>query len=707
MPVKIAPIFSAIPALLAASAVSANTHVRLEEVIVTAQKRSENVLQVPIAIEVLDGRAVQEAGMVGLSQIEASVPSVNFGRGERKTRGEITIRGVGDYARNIGTEARVAVYIDDVPLGRSSAFDASLIDIKQIEILKGPQGTLFGTNTIAGAINVTTQAPAERFSLTARADVGNFDHHLLSLKSDMPLTDNFLTSFQFHTVDNEGYIDNLTRGDTLQGTDMAAGRAKFVLTPSDQLHVRLNFDWLEEDILATNGLALADVDVFNGFSLAPGDREVAHDADEFEQREIGGASLKADWQLGSGYQLESISAYRYSEFEEQSEEDYSPMPLATSRFDEEFRQFTQEFRLLSKKMARTDFVLGMFLSDQNTKTQRSATLRDMDTGTDQEVVTPGELDTTSAALFANGHYHITPEFSLNFGLRYQREEKKLRYRIEDSTGLFTNGAIDERETYKALLPKLGISFHLEDVGLVYYSVSRGTKSGGWNADFVTSLEDLSFDQEFATSVEIGYKNSLYDGRFSLNIAAFNTHFTDFQVFQFVEQNGATLTRLTNAGEATSKGIELNSNLHLSDYLMLTLNAAYTRAEFDQFADGGSEGVDYDGNALPYAPELTAYAALDVNYPLLRDTELSLHVDYSYSDGYFSNPNNAATHEVDDFYEVNARIGLQRRDNWSVFIWGKNLTDERYLRYRDISFLGIPRGYFAPPRTYGLSVTFTY
>jgi len=679
---------------------------RFEELLVTAQKRSENSQQVPIAIEVLDGQLIQRTGALDLNQVELVVPSLNFGRGERKTRGEITIRGVGDFSRNIGTNARVAIYIDDVPLGRSSAFNADLFDIKQIEILKGPQGTLFGTSTVAGAINITTLEPKDEFALKGRVDVGNFGQQLLSFKTDLPFSEKFKSSFHFNSVENDGFIENLTRNETLQGTDLDSGRIQLAYQVNNQVEVSLNLDWLEESIKATNGLALEEDGLFNGFLLSPNEREVAHDTAEFEQREIGGGAFKVGIMMDAGFLFESITGYRLSEFEEQSEEDYSPIPFSSSRFGEEFKQISQEFRLVSPKNDIGDFVIGAFFSDQNIETERSALLLDTSTGNTTSVVTPGELDSITAAIFANGNYWFTPSLGISLGFRLQQEEKELDYQILDTTGLFINDSTQESETFSSFLPKVGLNFRLDNSGLVYYSISKGSKNGGWNADFVTSLEDISFEQEFATNFEVGYKNDLFNGALNFNLVAFKTDFTDFQVFQFVNDNGTTRIRLTNAGEATSKGLELNTRMGVTEYTTLTANAAYTEARFDKFEDGGGSGVNFNGNTLPYAPEFTAFVALDINYPLQK-FQLNMHLDYSYSDGYFSNPNNANTHEINNFYQVNGRIGLLDDDNWSAFIYGKNLTDETYLRYRDISFIGVPRGYFAAPRTYGVSLVYEF
>ncbi|WP_158657887.1 TonB-dependent receptor [Agarilytica rhodophyticola] len=692
--------------LIAISDISyANDELKLEELIVTAQKRNENLLQVPVSVQLFDSKFLESSNIRGLGDIEFATPSLNFGQGGRKTRGEIAIRGVGDFSRNIGVDSRVVVYIDDVPLGRSSAFDSSLSDIKQIEVLKGPQGTLFGANTIAGAVNIITAAPKEEFSNTIRVEAGNFNHHRLTLQSDIPINEKVLTSIQLNTIETDGFIENITLNRKLQGTNLDSSRLKVQLLPNDKLTLTANFDWLQDQANRLNAVAIADDPTFRGFSLTPNPRQVAHNAPEFERRKIWGGSLNSSYDFDSNFQFISITAYRRSEYQELSEEDYSPLPAIFTVFDEAFEQWTQEFRLVSDRYEKFDFVIGSFISYQEIETQRGSTQLEA-TGGLSSVQTPGMLENQSLSLYAHGNYRITPIIELTAGARLQSEKKDLTYSIQDTTGLFTNGSIVDDETFTTFLPKIGINFHLSENGLLYSSISRGAKSGGWNADFVTSLEDINFDQEFATSYELGYKAEFLDRRLRVDTTAFLTKFNDFQVFQFALADGATTLLLTNAGEATTQGIELDTRLSVNRYVDFSFNATFLNAQFDEFKNGNRAGDDFSGNDLPNSPELKVYSAIDVLYPVMGNSELSFHLDYSYSDDYFSNPDNSDAFALDSFYTLNANLGLNLGDQWTFSLWGKNLTDELYLRSRGLSFAQIPRGFYEAPRTYGLTIKYT-
>ncbi|MFT5082758.1 MAG: iron complex outermembrane receptor protein, partial [Lentisphaeria bacterium] len=621
------------------------------------------------------------------------------GRGGRNTRGEIAIRGIGDFSRNIGNDARVVVYVDGVPMVRSSTFNINLMGTEQIEVLRGPQGTLFGTNTIAGAINIRTNGPSEQLANAIHIEGGSFNHRSVSLTSSLPVSDSVQTLLQYNKTKNDGFIHNISLNKDLQGIDSEAARLKIKLRPSDKLEINTSIDWLNEYSQATNGVAIADDGAFNGFSTAPSPREVAHNAEEFEKREVLGASVEVDYTLDNYAEIISISAYRDNQFSELNEEDYSPIPAIFSIFNEKSQQVSQEFRLVSPRFESFDYVMGLFYLGQDINTDRLANLGG------NVVTTPGNVNIDSYAIYGHGNYRFAPKLELSLGARYVIDEKTIDFNIIDGIGLFTNGNISESKTFKEFLPKASLNYKASDTSLLYTSVSRGYKAGGWNADFVTTLDDIDFDEETATNIEVGYKSNYLDSKLNVNLAAFLVKVKNLQVFQFVQTDDTTtLLKLTNAGEASSRGVEMELGYTLNSYMSLTFNTAYTQATFDSFKNGGGTNIDYDDNDLPYAPELKTFLAFDFEVPLTDAALFQAHLDYSYSDGYFTNPNNAENYSVGSFDTINGRVGLDLNKMWEISLWGKNLTDNTNLRYRDISFAGVPRGYYEAPRSYGLGLT---
>jgi iron complex outermembrane receptor protein len=681
----------------------------IEEVIVTAQMREENAQSIPLAIGVYDEKFIDLVGASSLTEMEAAIPNINFGRGDRNTRGEIAIRGVGDYSRNIGTDARVAVYIDGVLTGRSSSFDQSLLDVAQVEVLRGPQGTLAGTNALAGAINIVTQKPDDEFKAELFGNAGNYDLNSLTGKINLPITTDLFASLLLGTTQQDGYIDNITLDRDLQGVDRDVAKLKLRYLGVENLTLDVGFDYLQDDEKSTNAEALAD-GAFNGFSLAPEPFVVAHDADEFEQRELKGTTIEASYETPESFRWTSITGIRANEFSELSEEDYSPLDIAVSRFDEKSDQFSQELRLTSPKGEKVDYVIGAYFLDQDISTQRSAVTGAMfRLAPNASVQTPATAEVQSTSLYAHGNYYLNSQWSLTAGIRYVHEVKNIDYSSIDSTGLFIDvDHLYDQKTFNEPLPKFGINFQLTPDVLFYTSVARGYKSGGWNADFITTLENFQFDPEYAINYELGAKSTLLNNRLTLNASGFVTKFDDFQVFQFVPtQSSGTVLSLTNAGKVTSQGIELDVRAILTNSLSASFNAAFTQAKFDEFKDGGGVGVDYDDNYLPYAPERSYFVALDYSKPLLAQLGFYGHIDYGYTGDYFANPNNSPDNSIPSRYLANARLGITIESHWDISLWVKNMTDETDLRQRSLSFLRVPRGMYTLPRTYGLAVNYTF
>lgn len=692
------------------SLVLAQASPAVEEVVVTAQMREENLQSIPVAIGVYDSEFISQLGAGSLTEMESAIPSLNFGSGDRNTRGEITIRGVGDYARNIGTNARVAVYVDGVLTGRSSSFDQGLLDVAHIEVLRGPQGTLAGTNALAGAINIITQKPEDSFKAELLANTGNYDLASVTGKVNLPISENLFASLLLGSTEQDGYIHNLTLDRELQGVNRDTAKIKLRYVGIDQLIVDVSFDYLKDDEKATNAEALAN-GAFNGFTLAPEAYVVAHNTDEFEQRELKGTTIEAVYETPENYKWTSITGVRSNEFREQSEEDYSPLNVASSIFDEQTDQLSQEIRFASPKGDVMDYVIGAYLLEQEISTRRQANTGPVfSTAPNASVQTPASVDVESVSVFLHGNYYLDARWSLVAGVRYVNETKDIDYSSVDLTRMFINVShLTDQKTFNEWLPKLGVNFQMTPDVLFYTSVARGYKSGGWNADFITTLENFQFNAEFATNYEAGAKSSLFDRRLTVNPSVFITKFDDFQVFQFVptQASNGTILSLTNAGKVTSEGVELDISAVLTDHLRLTINTAYTSAKFDEFKNGGGIGVDYDRHYLPYAPRHNYFVAFDYAKPVFTHAEIYAHIDYNYTDDYFSNPNNAQGNSIPSRDLVNARLGMKFDSSWDISLWIKNLADDTDLRQKSVSFLGVPRGVYNPPRTYGLALKYQF
>lgn len=682
----------------------------VDEVLVTAQMREESVQNIPLAIGVYDKQLIDRLGASSLTEMEGAIPSLNFGSGDRNTRGEITIRGVGDYARNIGTNARVAVYVDGVLTGRSSSFDQGLLDVARVEVLRGPQGTLSGTNALAGSINIITQKPEDTFSAELLANTGNYGLAAVNGKINAPLSDDLFVSLLLGTSEQDGYIRNITLDRELQGANRNIAKLKFRYVGVDQLIVDIGFDYLKDEDKSTNAEALGN-GMFNGFTLAPEPFVVAHNADEFEQRKLKGATIEAVYETPENYKWTAITGIRSNEFRELSEEDYSPLNVAVSIFDEQSDQISQEIRLTSPKSESWDYVVGAYFLNQDISTERQAITGPVFLlAPNGRVQTPASAEVESASLFLHGNYYFDARWSLTAGIRYVNETKDIDYSSIDSTKLFINTShLTDQKTFNEWLPKLGLNFQMTPDVLLYTSVARGYKSGGWNADFITTLENFQFDPEYAVNYEAGVKSLFFDRHLTVNVSTFVTKFDDFQVFQFLptQATSGTVLSLTNAGKVTSKGVELDVSAALTEYLQFSINTAYTSARFDEFQNGGGIGKNYDDHYLPYAPKNNYFVALDYARPVFSAAKIYAHIDYGYTDDYFSNPNNLPGNRIPGRSLTNARLGVKVDDSWDISLWVKNLADDISLRQKSVSFLGVPRGVYNSPRTYGLELKYYF
>lgn len=670
-----------------------------EEMVITAQIREQSVMDVPVSVNLITKNLLDAAGVANLSDIEHLSPSVNFGAGVRQSRGEISIRGIGDHSRNIGSNARVVVYVDGVPYVRSSTFNIPMHGVEQVEVIRGPQGTFFGTNAVGGAINITTHTPTGENQVLARTEAGSYGLQHLALLGDAALTDSFMLSTQVSKRTSDGYLYNSALQKHIQGEDTETARVKMRWLASEALEIQWLADWLNESADATNGIALFDDGQYNGFSAAPGLDTIAHDTQEYESRNVWGSAITAKVETSKGYEWVSITALRDNDFKTLNEEDYSAVPAVDSYFNEESRQKSQEIRWLSPIFAKYDFVVGAFAMTQDIHTGRYARFGSART------VTPGTVENTSYSFFGHANIRFAKDLELSLGARWVNEDKSIHYSIEDQIGQFDNGTLIDTQTFNEFLPKLGLQYTPNENTTVYANIAKSFKSGGWNADFVADLTNTEFKPEYATNVEIGLKSQLFDESLLVNVAVFHTNIDDLQVFQFVDRNGTTSPELTNAGEATSEGMELEITYAMSSAWQILFNTAFTDAKFDAFADGGIDAQgnleSYTGHSLPYAPRVKSFAALQY-----AGHNITSSISYSFTDDYYSNPNNKSTHEIDAYQELNARLAYQFSSHWDIAVWGKNLEDSRELRYQETSFLQVRRGFYQPPRSYGISLQYS-
>lgn len=674
-------------------------------IVVTARQRAEDVQEVPISISTIGGDALVEGRIDTLQEIEYAVPNLVFG--ETGTSGEthIGLRGIGDFSRNVGFDTRVGVYIDGIFAGQSLAVDQGLVDIAQIEVLRGPQGTLFGKNSSSGVVNIITQKPKlGELSGSVQIGGGNLDTIYGSAILNVPLGENAAGRFSLVAQNQDGYEKNLTTGKDLLSNDHLLGRGRILIEPTDSLEIILSGDFRKQD---NDILFLEPEPDVN----APGRFAVAQDGPLIDENRGFGFGLEANYTFGNGYKLTSITGYREAKRKVGSDEDASPdYGLHIKFFNDKFEHFTQEIRLASPGENPFRFVVGGYFFHQEGSQLREGYFGPGFGAPADTLAARGSasVDTTAWAGFINANLDLTDTLTLTGGIRYTNEKKDASVDqfgspagLADFTG-FTDSLNDDSVTATASL-----QYQATDNLLVYASYDRGYKSGGFNVDFVGSTGEIPFDSETVDSFEAGFKSDLWDNRLRFNVSAFYAEYSNFQVFQFQTVGGNTLLIASNAASVTTQGIEVEGFVRLTDNFEISYGLGYVDAEFDDFPGGATDDlgvpINIAGNSLPRAPKVSGSVTGRYKFPIGGSADGTFSVTYSHRGEQFFNPDNRDRTRQGAYGLLNASLDIELNDRWTIGIWGRNLTDEVFRTNRGVSFLGIPFSLYGQPRTYGAEV----
>ena len=707
----------------------------IEEIVTTAQKREQNLQDIPISMQAVSDTQMRELGALLVSDLQNMVPSLHTGGIVGSSNQQMGIRGIVDFARNPGIDARMGVYIDGIFQGRSYTADQPLLGLERVEVLRGPQGTLFGKNTVSGAINLVTKLPDEDFEAEIRAEAGNFGYLQGGAYLSGALGESVFASGSVAYDEWDGYETNPTLGVDTGGYDRITARGTLRFVPGDNLDVIVAADASSRDsskpfytnredppfVAAQNILGRDEVDFW-------------------------GTSLTVNYDLGSGHTFTSLTGYRDNEYVTTIDDDLLPADIQQTDFDEQSEQVSQEFRLVSPRHDRYDWVVGLFYLDMDNTTQRFArfgedlynvlvpALADFSAALQGTIATPHTVESTDWAAYIHGNYRFSERLELTAGLRFTDSEKSVDWQqinspadpataaaLEAATGLPLTQApgalfgginyapLQRKRTESDVSPTIGLNWFAADDIMLYGKYSRGFKSGGFNSDFATAgLDFFEYADEFVDSYELGLKSTLLDSRLLFNATLFSMQFDDFQVFQFLlNSQGQVALALTNAAKATSEGVEIETTWLATDNLELTFNMTWLDASYDTFENPGDPSLPaFTGNKLSFAPEWKSYLSAQYTQPIGTAGELRFFADYSYVDESFSDPSNDPdAFRMDSYDLVNARITwLPPNGRWEVSAWGRNLTDETYNRINNRNFLQFERTIWGAPRTYGVNVS---
>ena len=715
----------------------------LEEVVVTATKRAQSLQDVPMAVNAFNADTIETAGINDAGDLAILTPALNINVNTNPFAARMVIRGVGTAQTDPALEPSVGLFIDGIYLGRTGLGMSDLTDIERIEVLQGPQGTLYGKNTNAGAISVITKKPSfERSEGYFEASVGNYSMNKLTASISGPLTQNLAYRLSGNINQRDGYYDNSAGVDFNDADDWNI-QGKLQWEPTESLSILLSGSRVERDTTCCGADAVQDESVNNELvaqglspdSNDPYDYNVQSNADNRFAMESDLLSMTIDYDTGWGA-IKSITAWNDYSYRVDQDPDRSELDILTLSNDKySGDSFSQELRFTASPNDNVDYMLGVFYLEQNTKRGGDEPFvfigDDIITiGSQQDLpfplpfnflVQPGDSltvdmdqDAETIAFFGQGTWHIGDQWHITGGLRWSDEEKKSDLFSQTYSTAFSNqilGAsfLDSVSTpIDATLERssdnvdwvLRAALDISDDSMVYASAGTGTKSGGFQT-VNGAADDREFDDEDTTTYELGVKSTLLDARLRINAAAFYSEIENFQAQRQLETGIGTY--VSNESKVETSGVDLQVEAAPMPNLVLSAGLLYMHKY--EITDGPEKGAD-----LPFTAEFSGTLAATLVFPL-GDGGVYWRTDYSYMDDHVTNVASAAQLRDADYDNrnlVNSKLGW-RNDSWNVSIWGKNLTDDKYAMQTAAPFLvsGMDAYFLAPPRTFGATVRYTF
>lgn len=699
-----------------------------QEIVVTARRRAENLQDVPISVTALDGETLEDQGAIDLTAVMQKSPNTTLqvARGSNSTLIGF-IRGIGQQDPLWGFEPGVGLYLDDVYVARPQAAVLDIFDVERVEVLRGPQGTLYGRNTIGGAVKYVTRRLGNDFGGRVRGSYGSYDQVDLVGAVTLPLADTLSIGGGVAWLQRGGFGENLTTGGEHYNKDVLAARASAEFTPTPDLFFRLSGDWIRDKSNARHGhreVGNAGLPDFEPLDDEYDTRAGAGDSNEVETR---GASLTGEYRLNPAVTLKSITAYRDGETNGIIDFDNTPAPALDIPAFYQDNQFSQEFQLVYEG-DRLQGVAGVYYLDGH-----AAGAFDTVLGlANLSILTTGNVDTRSLAAFGDMSYSLSDQLRVSLGGRYTSDRRRgtvLRetylgirtpfFGNESAVRLRTNTDYTNQRTDNQFTPRASISY-LPTRDLTFYaSYSKGFKSGGFDMRGDATLTPSTvegYDPEVVDAYEVGVKTYALDSAVYFALAGFYSDYRDQQfTVQFPNATGTNVASfVTNAGNSRIWGLEAETRATISDNLSVSAMAGYINADFKQvtsFAlapDGSIGEVDVsDLWNFQNTPKYTFAVTPTWTQHLGASGRISITPSLSYRSEYqqFEVPNPIL--DEDGYSLVDAAIVWTSADErFQLSAVGRNLTDSRY-RIGGYNFPGALFGnsiiaFYGPPRTFTIA-----
>ena len=696
------------------SAVTDSEEVKtLNRVTVTARRREESLKDVPGSVTAIGADDIAQFGATEIGDLQSSVPNIVLHEGDAQNT-VAYIRGVGQLDSLAFADPGVGIYLDDVYLGRAQGSFLDVFDVERIEVLRGPQGTLYGRNTIGGAIKFVSRAPSETPEFSASATVGNFNQKDVSLGVSGPISgDKILGKAAVAYLSRDGYSDNTVTGEDDGDRDTLAWRGSILANITDNFRIQFSADG-STDTPDTSRTPARETAVFGAFPPSEDPFTVEADFNGLSDLSVRGVSARATWDVSDTLTLISTTAYREMEYDANLDLDATGSPLFGVFVFQDQNQFSQELQA-NYEDGPLSVVGGLYYFDEEDVTESGIF------GPDIAFVSNSINDQTTTALAVYGDlsYNISDRLSVSVGVRLTEEEKDFK-RVQEFFDAATplvpqigQGArvtdVDTSETFSNTSPRISVSYDFNDDITGYASIGRGFKSGGFDGRSNSGFEAQPFDAETLTAYEAGIKGYFADGAIFASAAVFLNEYEDLQVSSFTEQNGAFAAIFTNAAEAQIAGFEIEGSWQATENLRFDLSGGYLDAEYDEFI--GENGADVSDTLTPAnAPDWTGRLAANYRRSVGQDTELVVNAAASYRGEVFPTVSSSEILRQGGYTLYDASIGLEfAGGKYALLLAGRNLSDKEYRTQGfDLSdSLGYQLGYYGAPRTVSLTASVLY
>ncbi|MQP75730.1 TonB-dependent receptor [Stenotrophomonas sp. MYb238] len=710
---------------------------QLDEVTVTARRRTESIQDVPVAVSAFGEEQIRDLQASTVEGLQGAVPNMNIAQGRGSANSvNVFIRGIGQPDALQTFDPGVGMYVDDVYYSRINGALFSLFDIQQLEVLRGPQGTLYGKNSTGGAIKLTTKNPFDNEGGAVEVTAGDYGRLEGRFYVSGKLSDTVAASIAGAKITNDGYVKDADTGRRYNDDDTEALRFKLALNPTDNFRATLSVDTTKQDAALTMGrpmaalrqtsLAPAGVIVLQPGQTGEWNRRARTSFDDGQGQSLkhSGASLAMDWDINGQWTLKSITSYRKLKTESYIDIDASQYELGDVLVALDQDQTSQEFQLHYDNGSNLHATFGAYYMKENVPSYQEAYADDLFSFLGAKVpflrTIDDDLTTTSNAAFAHLNWEFVPSWTVAAGVRWTKDKKD----YDRSTSTFWGApfsALNEtvafaaNASWTAVTPSVSLQKAFGDNLMGYVSANRGFKSGGFNgrANTVYDTQHAKFDPEYVWTYELGLKGSSADHRFRGSAAAFYSNYSDFQAR--VSQDVGTFPVL-NAAKLNIKGIELEGSALLGEATTLSAQVGWMDARYDRFEDfrldpsypGFDPNVNHDH--VPFSPDWTARVALQHVFALGDSGALTFGGDVSYRGKTWLSVDNRDVLSQ-DAYTLLGVYGVWDSPQlaWQVRAGVRNLTDKQYkTEGQEFASVGnIQTAYYGLPRNWYVSLRYNF